>query len=151
MPTAVEKVGETTATENQSYSKSEGLKIALQVLGHDSARILLPAITIAIGVACGAGVLIWCILELQKLPTISLPRGVPMIEQLEQKPAPIVTVQKSAPVKRTVKRTKKVRTAKAAKPRTSQYAYDYWAPDHPTGGRVVRYDYYTTDYSWNSK
>ncbi len=135
--------------------KFSALKIALQVFGHDTARLLLPAVVILLVVACGAGLFVWSVLELQKIPAAPLPRVIDSIpiEMPKSRPVP----QMHAPVSRPTA-SKNWKAIKHARRHTSQklrranaYSYqrNWWDPDNPTGGRVIRADGYTTEYSWN--
>lgn len=141
-------------SEQRPKSDLHDLKIALQVMGHDGARVLVPAFTTLIGVGTCCGLLFWSVSELQNFSPDSL--ALTKIETFQAAvapapPAPAVVADSTPPApvgqvkKKVVKTAAKPARRIASRNREDQLMFQV---DHPTGGRVVRADEFVTEYSW---
>lgn len=148
---------ESEMTERNPQSELDDLKIALQVMGYDLVRLVVPVVATLVGVVTCACLFVWSVIELQKFsPTIALthvevPPEVLARANASHSPPPALIA--ASPPKR---QKKKETRAKVAQPRQVRRAapryrdYDYFfAPDNPKGGRIVRSDISVTEYAWD--
>jgi len=131
------------------------LKIAFQVMSHDGMRVIVPALSTLVGVVTCSCLFVWSWMELQKFsPEIAMTRFEAAADTAAEpalQPTPIADATPAKPVRKAaVKRAKKP-AAKAPRRTASRMRPDEYmfAPDNPTGGRVVRYTDSVTEYSWD--
>lgn len=142
--------------ESEIKSDLHDLKIALQVMSHDSVKLLIPILSTVIGVGTCAGLMCWSFGELQNFSPDSIANSRIDVQAAATAPRispAVVATRPPAPRKIKVKARKPVvRQAPRRVAAASTYQnYYLWAQDNPTNGRVIRADEACTEYSWDTK
>jgi hypothetical protein len=142
-------------SESGKRSDFRDLKIALEVISHDSVKLLIPLLTGVIGLGTCAGLLIWSFGELQNFSPDSITMSRAEMPKVAA-PAPVLPPSLSVAARpQTVRKAKpKARRVATRAPRRASSSgvyqdYYFTSQDDPTNGRVIRSNEACTEYSWN--